>query len=232
MKKDFTSINVVLDASGSMGRLVDDTIGGFNNFLKDQQALAGEATLSLCLFNDDYKLIYDYVPITLAQPLDKKVYRASGGTALLDALGITIDNVGKKLSEMKEKDRPSKVIFLVITDGQENSSHLLGESEASLPKFVQGQHNIYKWIEKDNEIFYKRKLRYPLSRIKDMITHQQQKYNWEFLYYGANVNSIAEAKTLGIVAARSQSYSATSVGTKDLYNSISNTVLDYRTGKK
>lgn len=142
-KEKFTSINVIIDRSGSMAGLTTDTVGGYNNFLFEQKKVEGEAALTLCLFNTDYRLVYDAMPLTEVPSLDAKTYSPNGGTALLDALGSTIDTVGGKLAAMAEEDRPSKVIFLVITDGQENSSKRF--SKAQIKEKISHQREVYNW---------------------------------------------------------------------------------------
>jgi hypothetical protein len=142
-KPNLTSINVIIDQSDSMHNLANDTIGGFNSFLADQKALTGEAVLTLCTFNTDYRLVHDFVHLSGIPDLSSKSYAPSGGTALLDAMGTTITEVGKKLAAMKEEDRPSKVIFLIITDGQENSSKTYRKQQ--IADMVKHQQDTYSW---------------------------------------------------------------------------------------
>lgn len=142
-KENSTSINVIIDASGSMQHLSQDTIGSFNTFLTEQQAFPGEAAFTLCTFNTDYRLVHDFTPISSVPALDAKIYRAEGGTALLDAMGTTMDSVGAKLAAMPEDQRPSKVIFLIITDGHENSSHRY--TPAQIKQMVEHQKDVYSW---------------------------------------------------------------------------------------
>lgn len=142
-KENFTSINVIIDASGSMSHLAHDTIGNFNTFLKEQQEYPGEAAFTLCTFNTDYRLVHDFVKVAGVPNLDGKSYRAEGGTALLDAMGTTIDSVGRKLAALPEEERPSKVIFLIITDGHENSSRRF--TPAQVKSMVEHQKDVYSW---------------------------------------------------------------------------------------
>jgi uncharacterized protein YegL len=142
-KENFTSINVIIDASGSMQHLAHDTIGSFNGFLKDQKAFPGEAAFTLCTFNTAYRLVHDFVKINNVPDLDAITYVPNGGTALLDAMGTTIDQVGRKLATMPEDQRPSKVIFLIITDGEENSSH--DYNPAQIKSMVEHQKDAYSW---------------------------------------------------------------------------------------
>jgi len=142
-KENFTSINVIIDASGSMSHLTHDTIGNFNTFLQEQKAFPGEAVFTLCTFNTDYHLVHDFVKIAGVPSLDAKTYVPQGGTALLDAMGSTIDSVGKKLAALPEEERPSKVIFLIITDGHENSSRRF--DAAQVKSMVEHQKDTYSW---------------------------------------------------------------------------------------
>lgn len=142
-KENFTSINVIIDRSGSMGTLTQDTIGSFNTFLKEQKDVPGEAAFTLCTFNHDYTLVHDFVKLASVPDLNSKTYQPAGNTALLDALGTSINTVGQKLAAMPEDERPSKVIFLVITDGQENSSSRF--SKEQIKSMVEHQRETYKW---------------------------------------------------------------------------------------
>lgn len=122
MKKNYTHISIVLDKSGSMQSCVNDTIGGFNQFLKTQREAKGTATVTLVQFNDYSDVILDMKPLSDIEELSTKNYNPNGNTALLDAIGKTINNVESKINEMPKKSKPEKVIFVVITDGEENAS--------------------------------------------------------------------------------------------------------------
>lgn len=194
-KEKFTSINVIIDQSGSMGHLQADTIGSFNTFVKEQKAEPGEVAFTLCTFNTDYRLVHDFVKLGGVPDLDEKTYRPNGGTALLDAMGTTITSVGARLAAMPEDERPSKVLFLIITDGQENSSRTFSKAQ-----------------------------------IKQMVEHQRGKYQWEFVFMGANIDAIGEGASLGISTQNSMNYDATKGGTHKLYESVSRSVSSYRGG--
>jgi len=123
MKEGYTHIAIVLDKSASMDSLTSSTIEGFNSFLKAQKEVEGEATMTLVQFADRSDTLMDVQPIVNADELSARNYRADGNsTALLDALGRTMNNTEHQLSEMDEDQKPEKVIFVVITDGAENSS--------------------------------------------------------------------------------------------------------------
>jgi len=119
MKKNYTHISVLLDRSGSMQSIKDDTEGGFKNFLTEQRALSGEATIELRQFDSEYEQVYGPTPIQDAQEL---VLVPRGSTALLDAMGKSITETGEWLASLSEDERPDNVVFVIITDGWENAS--------------------------------------------------------------------------------------------------------------
>jgi len=143
MNENLTEIVAILDRSGSMEHLTNDTIGGFNSFLKEQIEIPGEAVLTTILFNDSYKLLHDRENIMKIKPISKKEYIAQGSTALLDAMGKTINDIGLKLYNTLENERPSKVIFFIITDGEENAS--VEFTNDKIKEMVELQKNIYNW---------------------------------------------------------------------------------------
>jgi len=124
MKRDYTHISVILDRTGSMESIRDDTIGGFNSFLADQKSQAGEASLTLVQFDsqDPHEVICHFKPIHEVPELDRNIYVPRASTPLLDALGREINELEQSIAHLQEEDRPSKVVFVVITDGQENAS--------------------------------------------------------------------------------------------------------------
>lgn len=143
-REDLTDINFVLDRSGSMDKIKDDTIGGFNRFLKDQQAEEGEATMGLYQFDDEYEVVYTGVPIKDVKPLDDKTFVPRGWTRLLDAIGKTIITVGERLNKMNEEDKPGKVLFVILTDGKENDSREYKE-KSDIFNMIDHQRTIYNW---------------------------------------------------------------------------------------
>jgi uncharacterized protein YegL len=121
MKENLTELVFILDRSGSMGTMAKEAIGGFNAFLEEQKKLPGEAKLTLALFDHQYSLVCNGKDIKDVEPLDDKTYVPRGTTALLDAIGRTIDDVGSRLSATTEAERPSKILVAILTDGQENA---------------------------------------------------------------------------------------------------------------
>ena len=143
MNDNLTEIGVVIDESGSMSGMRTDVIGGFNEFLKEQLEVDGKANLTLTKFNTEFDNLYNGADLKKVKPLTEKTYCPGGMTALYDAVGTTIDSIGKRLAVMKEKDRPSKVIIVIITDGEENSSHEYNYDR--IKGMITEQTDKYKW---------------------------------------------------------------------------------------
>lgn len=122
MKKNLTELVFVLDKSGSMAGLERDTIGGFNSMLKKQQALDGDCRITTVLFDNNYELLHDRIDIRAVSPMTEKEYFVGGSTALLDAIGRTIQKLVRVQKNTAEMYRAEKVMFIIITDGEENSS--------------------------------------------------------------------------------------------------------------
>lgn len=165
MKQGLTEIVFILDKSGSMGGLEKDTIGGYNAFLEKQRKIEGEAFVSTVLFSDRDEVLHDRVPLSEIKNLTEEDYSVGGCTALLDAIGGAVHHIGNVHKYAREEDRPEKTIFVITTDGEENSSS-----------------------------------KYSYDRIKQMISRQTEKYGWEFIFLGANMDAIGEAGKLGIRA--------------------------------
>jgi uncharacterized protein YegL len=187
MKENFIHVCFIIDSSGSMHTSVDDVVGGFNTTIEQQKKeLVGECKVSLYTFDSKVKQIYLGKDVNEINGID---YQASGMTALFDGVGIAIDEVGKWLASMKEDDRPSKNLFIIMTDGEENCSH-----------------------------------EYTAARVSEMIQHQEEKYNWSFVYMGADVTTLKDVKSLGIKNFGMSSKS--DIG--ETYTLLSNSVSAYR----
>lgn len=193
MNKNLTEIAFILDRSGSMGHVAEDAIAGFNQFLTDQQDAPGHARLTLVLFDDEYLVRFNAVPVEEVLPLDHRTYVPRNCTALLDAIGRTIDNLGARLKAIPQAERPGTVIVAILTDGLENAS----------------QHFTWKQVS---------------AKIK----HQTTKYDWQFLFLGANQDAIATASQLNIAAINSAMYQADAVGTRTSQRSASRKILAMR----
>ena len=144
-----TEIAFILDRSGSMATMHTAAISGFNEFLAGQQATTDDhgqpmpAHFSLVLFDDHYDVIHDRSPIAIVPALTTATYQPRGSTALLDAIGLTIDRLGARLAAMAEADRPSHVLIAILTDGEENASNRYTTQEIN--ERIRHQTDVYQW---------------------------------------------------------------------------------------
>ena len=194
MKKNLTEIVFILDRSGSMHGLEGDTINGFNAMIEKQQKGPGEALISTVLFDNESEVVHDRVPIQKVAPMTEKEYFVRGCTALLDAVGGAIHHIGNIHKYARPEDRPEKTIFVITTDGMENSSH-----------------------------------RYTYDKVKKMVERQRDRYGWEFLFLGANIDAIEVAGRFGVQANRAVNYECDSEGTQLNYEVLSKAVSRVRT---
>ena len=144
MNKNLTEIVYILDESGSMGSVKDDTIGGFNEFVEQQKEIEGDAIFTLIKFSDYYKVIEQGTLLESVKPLNKETYSPSYSTALLDAVGKTINEVGNRHDTLDEDEKPSKTLFVIVTDGHENSSEEYLE-EGIIAKMVKNKRDKSGW---------------------------------------------------------------------------------------
>ena len=193
MKKGLTEIVFILDRSGSMGGLESDTIGGYNSLIEKQKKEEGEVYISTVLFDDVCEVLHDREALGRIKPMTDKEYYVRGCTALLDALGGAIHHISNVHKYARDEDRPEKTLFIITTDGQENSSS-----------------------------------RYTYEKIKYMVERQKEKFGWEFLFLGANIDAIAEAGRFGIQAERAVNYHCDREGTAVNYRVLSETVSRVR----
>ena len=143
MKKNLTELVFILDRSGSMGGFVNDVIEGFNSMIKKYKEELDEAYITTVLFDDKYEVLHDHVNLNDIKPITNKEYYALGWTALYDALGKTINSVGARLFNTPEEERPEKVIFVINTDGEENSSREFTRSKVK--EMIEHQQTKYSW---------------------------------------------------------------------------------------
>ena len=122
MKKDLVELVFILDKSGSMSGLESDTIGGFNSLIQKQKDENGEALVTTIMFNNKVDVIHDRVNIQDVKKLTKKEYFVSGTTALLDAVGNTLNNIQNVQNKLPDDEKPEKTLFVITTDGKENAS--------------------------------------------------------------------------------------------------------------
>ncbi len=131
---------LILDKSGSMSGLEDDTIGGFNSMIDKQKDLNITTKVTTVLFDTKFNVIHDREDIKNVQKLTSNEYRAGGNTALLDAIGSTINKI-ENVSGIYDKN--SRVLFVIITDGQENSSKEY--TKAQIKKMISAKQSKHDW---------------------------------------------------------------------------------------
>lgn len=140
MRSDLTDITLVVDRSGSMQAIRDDAEGGVNAFLQEQAKQSGDALLTLVQFDTEYEFVHRAVPI---KQVPSYTLTPRGNTALLDAVGRAVNETGERLAKMAEEDRPGLVVFVITTDGQENSSKEF--TKAQVKELIEKQQSQYKW---------------------------------------------------------------------------------------
>lgn len=140
MRTDLTDITLVVDRSGSMSSCQDDAEGGINTFIAEQKKVDGEATLTLVQFDTVYDFVHSGMPIQ-----DVPEYRLvpRGMTALLDAVGRAINEAGDRLEKMSDAERPGCVVFVIVTDGHENSSREFRHDQVR--EMIERQRSQYNW---------------------------------------------------------------------------------------
>lgn len=143
MNNNLVELICVCDRSGSMSEILKDAIGGFDSFINEQKKLDKQINITLVNFDSKYELKASCVDIKKFKSLKEYDYTPRGLTALYDAIGTTINNVGDRLANTNEYERPSKIIFVIQTDGYENCSTEF--SLEQIQKMIKHQTNKYNW---------------------------------------------------------------------------------------
>jgi len=155
MNENYTDITLILDRSGSMHGVETDTIGGVNAFLDEQRKVDGKCNITTVLFDDRYEFLYQALDLKEVPELTSEQYFVRGGTALFDALGRAISEAGARFRDLRESDKPGRVLFVILTDGFENASK-----------------------------------EFPQAKIAEMIKLQEETYDWDFIFLGADFDAI------------------------------------------
>lgn len=143
MKKDLTAVAIVIDRSGSMSSVRQDTIGGINTFLEEQRQGDGDVKLTIAQFDGQYEVQYDFVDISEVANLTEADFVPRGTTALLDAIGKTIDAMEERITAMADDEKPARVIISIITDGHENTSNTYTKQQ--IQDMITMQEDINGW---------------------------------------------------------------------------------------
>ena len=191
----FTEIVFILDRSGSMAGLEEDTIGGFNSLIQKQKKEDGKAVVSTVLFDDKCKVLHDRKDLKEIAPLTEEDYYVRGCTALLDAVGGAIHHIGNVHKYARAEDRPERTLFIITTDGMENASR-----------------------------------KYGYEKVKRMNERQKERYGWEFLFLGANMDAVSVAGRFGIAPERAVRFHCDEKGTELNYRVLSETIANVRCG--
>lgn len=133
----------ILDRSGSMAGLESDTIGGFNAMLQKQKDMPGEALVTTVLFDDEYELLFDRQSIHEVSLIGADDYFVRGSTALLDAIGKTINKMIAVQKHGGPSQRAEKVLFVITTDGLENASREY--SPEQVRRMIEHQQTAFGW---------------------------------------------------------------------------------------
>lgn len=197
MKKDLIEMVFILDRSGSMGNVVNQTIEGFNELILKQKALPGEAIISTVLFDHEFHVLHNRVPLETVKRLTKEDYYVRGTTALLDAMGRSIMKIRRYHHDLTPDQRPEKTVFVITTDGLENASRSFDYQD-----------------------------------VKTLIESQKAEYGWEFMFLGANIDSVRVASRVGIHKDRATNFHSDAQGTALNYRVLNETVSDIRKHKR
>ncbi len=197
MENKSTELVFILDKSGSMAGLEGDTVGGFNAMIEKQKKESGECLVSTVLFNSKCAVLHDRVPLADVPPMTSREYEVGGCTALLDAVGSAIHHIGNVHKYARPEDVPAHTMYIIPTDGQENSSR-----------------------------------RYDADKVKKMIERQKEKYGWEFLFIGANIDAVETAARYGISEEFAVDYLADSEGTALNFAVLSDAIGTVRGNRK
>jgi len=194
MNSNITELVFILDRSGSMSGLESDTIGGFNSVIKKQKGVEGECYVSTILFDHVSEVLHDRVRLSDIKEMTENEYTVRGSTALIDAMGSAIRHIANIHKYARPEDVPEHTMFVIITDGMENSSRMYSSDE-----------------------------------VKKMVEKEKKEYGWEFLFIGANIDSVETAGHFGIGADRAVNYHADRRGTKVVYETLGEAACSLRT---
>lgn len=187
-----TEIICIIDKSGSMNKIKNDAIGGFNAFLQEQRKLEDDTRMSVVLFDSSYRMIQESVLLTEANELDEVNYIPGSMTALYDAIGFSIEKTLESIKSRPDSEKPDRVLVIILTDGEENRSH-----------------------------------EYTREAIFNMI-EEQRKNDWEFIFLGADQDSMTAAGAIGISKGNALNFVSSGKGTREVYGKMSSVTMQYR----
>ena len=189
MNDNITELVFILDRSGSMAGLEQDTVGGFNAMLEKQKKQDGVCYVTTVLFNSVSETVHDRLPLAQVASMKDSDYCPGGCTALLDAVGETVEHIAAIHKYIRPEDVPGHTVFVITTDGMENSSR-----------------------------------RFSGDAVRKLIKKMQTERGWEFLFLAANIDAAETATSLGVAKDRAVNYNSDGIGTKILYDTVSDAV--------
>ena len=142
-REDLTELVFILDRSGSMSGLEEDTIGGFNSVIEKQKRQSGKCLVTTVLFDSRVQTLHDRVELQQLRPMTREDYCVGGCTALLDALGGTIRHIASIHRYARPEDVPARTSFVIMTDGLENASRCFGSDEVK--RMIRHEKEKYGW---------------------------------------------------------------------------------------
>ena len=193
MKKNYTHLVLLIDRSGSMRTIKNDMEGGLKTFLDKQRLEPGTCTITAAQFDSEYEILYNRVSI---KEINEIKIDPRGNTALIDSMARLIGEVGRDLDSIPEDEKPDRVLFITVTDGEENSS-----------------------VEFTNSV------------LKNLIKEQEEKWNWNFTYIGANQDAFSAAARFGGKMCNSMNYLANKKGVDKMWDKVSDATSRYRSIK-
>lgn len=179
----------IIDRSGSMAGLESDTIGGFNSMISRQKKEKGDCRVTTVFFNNRVDVIHNRIDLMKMRPLPDSVFQPGGCTAMLDAVGSSIQNMISLQRYTDPASRADKVLFVIITDGMENASRE------------------YTW-----------------NRVRQMIREERDRYGWEFIFLGANIDAEEVADDMGIDRRLAATYINDAAGVEENFRAMANSV--------
>ncbi|MBS7327058.1 MAG: VWA domain-containing protein [Thiopseudomonas sp.] len=192
-----TELAFILDRSGSMTGLEDDTLGGYNSMLEKQRNLYNDCRITTVLFDHEVQILHDRLDIRLVTPVTREHYQPRGNTALLDAMALTINRLGAIQQYTPPAQRAERVMVVIITDGMENASR-----------------------------------QYSVGQLRKLVERQQQRFGWEFIFLGANMDAIGVACSYGIAPEKASNFVADKQGATLNYETLALAVTRFRRGER
>ena len=193
MKNNVTELVFILDKSGSMAGLESDTIGGFNALIEKQKKEEGRCFVTTVLFSSESVTVHDRLELEKVPKMTDEIYFVGGCTALIDAIGGTVDHISAIHKYARPEDVPEKTVFVITTDGLENASR-----------------------------------KYTADSVRKTVESKKNEKGWEFLFIGANIDSVRTARTFGIDEDKAVDYVPDAAGTRVVYEAVAESLVQVR----